>query len=382
MVRIGVGHNNFQQHSFPCAECHEILEIGLKVDYINTSSEASAIANCHKSNTPEGTIINLHPDFLIPEESQNEDNFFISIHEAQRLISEVPGYQEQLLKSKGIQYPSDGTPPGIGHEWEFTKRVWSLFIKNETELCREYIIREHANYRFNQELTPIAIIREFCRRLIRSHGKHVLGALSLEWAKAKKSAPSEAERFRTYFNTEHLSEFNEGGLIIFSEYMKWYSEFSQVLIYQHFNLEIPSNFIPSSTAFNDIKMFYGNGYEYITSYLVVPTCINNIIERQEYDKFATWSLSNYLKSEKAGRHTAFKNNKNLIILSQCLNNQIRNSSHHGGMTFNSQTNTIKYKTKSAGQQYIKYINYLNLCNSLMQTIIASTYFILENLVDE
>ena len=188
---------------------------------------------------------------------------------------------------------------------------------------------------------------------------------------------------RSYFLDNFSLGFLSSTLTVISEYMEHYSDFSQVLIYQDRGVSVESGFNPSSVAFKDTKMIYGNAFEHLASFLVLPACLNNVVEGRPYDTFKKLTLEKYLDLDKTSRHGPFEDNPNLAMIADVLNNQIRNASHHGNMRFNPKTGYVIYRpTKGGSVKYMKYAEYLMLCNTIIQTIAGLTCFLIAELHPE
>ncbi len=227
-------------------------------------------------------------------------------------------------------HPAPDIPGEAGplHDWQFANRVWSLFLNGRYDVCADYIEREHANYRLDKPPEPKEVIYSFCARIGRGRAKEVFEVLAAECEVAWGKSPVQFAALRDYFVEKFALGFLQGTHNIMAEYMKNYSEYSQVLIYQDRGVSLGEDARPSSTAFDDTKLFYGNAFEHLATYLVFPACLNNVIEGRAYDTFEKLTLKKYLALNKASKSGPFKANPKLSNISDVLNNQIRNASHH------------------------------------------------------
>lgn len=361
----------------------------MKVDYENLSTQQVPVSNCVPSDQ-EGSIVTLNPEMVIPDELQGKDFAFPFLHEMSRIREEDPTFDADMekigrsAKEAIAEWERSGRlPPGVGHDWEFAKRVWSLFLNSRHDVCADYIKRQHAHYRFDEPPHPYEVIYAICARLGRRRAKDIYGALREEWEKAGTTNPEQRDALRSYFLDNLGFDFLSGTRTVMSEYMEHYSDFSQVLIYQDRDVSVGSGFSPSSFAFDDTKMLYGNAFEHLASFLLLPACLNNIVEGRPYDTFKKLTFEEYLDLDKASRHGPFKDNPNLATIADALNNQIRNASHHGNMRFNPKSGYVIYRpTKSGRVKYVKYAEYLMLCNKILQTIAGLTCFLIAELHPE
>lgn len=384
-LRIYVGANSFQKHAFNCCNCGEMIEVGMHVDYRTVSTEMVAISNCVASSfQKDASIITLHPEMVVPDDLQGKEYAFPFLFESHRIRTENPAFAEELERNAPSGHEaieewekSGRLPPGPLHDWQFANRVWSLFLNGRYDVCADYIEREHANYRLDKPPEPKEVIYSFCARIGRGRAKEVFEVLAAECEVAWGKSPVQFAALRDYFVEKFVLGFLQGTHNIMAEYMKNYSEYSQVLIYQDRCVSLGEDARPSSTAFDDTKLFYGNAFEHLATYLVFPACLNNIIEGRAYDTFEKLTLKKYLALNKASKSGPFKANPKLSNISDVLNNQIRNASHHRRMHFDPVHATIFYfPNESDEAKFLPYGEYLMLCNSILQTIAGFTCFLI------
>lgn len=390
-LRIYVGANNFQKHAFNCRNCGEMIEVGMHVDYRTVSTEMVAISNCVASPFhKDASIVTLHPEMVVPDDLQGKEHAFPFMFESHRILAENPAFAEELERNAPSGHESveeweksGRLPPGPLHDWEFAKRVWSLFLNGRYDVCADYIEREHAKYRFDKPPEPKEVIYSFCARIGRGRAKEVFEALAAEGEVAWGKSPAQLEALRDYFVENFAFGFLQGTHDIMAEYMKNYSEYSQVLIYQDRAVSLGEDARPSSAAFDDTKMFYGNAFEHLATYLVFPACLNNIVEGRAYNTFEKLTLEQYLTLNNASKSGPFTANPKLSKISDVLNNQIRNASHHRRMHFDPVHATIFYfPGKSDKAEFLAYGEYLMLCNGILQTIAGFTCFLIAALRPE
>lgn len=385
-LRIAVGHDSSQRHSFQCRNCGETVEVEMKVDYQNVTTQLVPIRNCRRADK-EGAIVNLSSMHVIPDELQGRDRVFPGMMELNRIMREDPScYREMEAAGRPAsevmaEWERIGRPaPGLSHEWEFVKRIWSLTVNGRSDVCDDYITKNHARYRFEERPSPREVIFAFCGMLSKRQGEATFGAFRRQWEIALRMNAAEVEKLRAYLVDVHLANFIENALPVVSQFMDNYSEFTQVAVYHYRGVNIPEDFTPSSFGFEHVKQFYGNGFELLSMMLVLPACLNNVVQGCAYDTFETMSLAKYLESDKAGRHVCFAKNADLAVISGCINNQIRNGSHHGDMRFNPGSGQIVYRpNRNGGLKYIRYTDYLTLSLSMVETVcgLLATGLVLE-----
>ena len=363
----------------------------MEVDYSTISTRIVPLSNCAKTGVEEGgTIITVSPDIVVPDDLQGKEYAFPFLFESHRVREARTADAENLEKST---WPAQETyedwvkggrlPPGPLHDWKFAGRVWSLFINRRHDVCKDYIERKYAHYRFAEQPDVFQIIYAFCALIGRGQARQVFDALSTEGEVARGKNRQQLEELRDYYAQHFAHDLLNGSHEIVAEYMKHYSEYSQVLIYLDTGASLGGSSRPSSSAFNKTKMFYGNAFEHMTTHLILAALLNNIVQGRPYDKFETLTLQNYLDLDKASRARPFRNNTSLSKITEGLNNKIRNASHHRRMEFDPNTGTVMYRSSKSGDyEFISYGDYLMLCNSILQKIVGLTCFVIAALRPE
>lgn len=164
-------------------------------------------------------------------------------------------------------------------------------------------------------------------------------------------------------------------------YLGLFTEFSQVHHAVAAGLPIDDERRAGSTNFDATRMIYGDAFEAFASNVVVLASLNNLIAGRPFDTFETLTLDAYLKLDKGGRFNAFASNSAFAEICTEADNQLRNASHHGGMTFDRTSGTIEYRAGKGGQgdaHTMSYARYLARCSIIF--IEAMVIFRLELLI--
>jgi hypothetical protein len=94
-LRITLGTDVYQDHSFDCYGCGENIRIHLILDFENRvqfdqvpffsapTTDFKCAENCELCD--EDLILNLDPNFLVPEELLHKENIFPWMYEAKRI---------------------------------------------------------------------------------------------------------------------------------------------------------------------------------------------------------------------------------------------------------------------------------------------------------
>jgi hypothetical protein len=368
-LRIGVGRNNEQNHTFQCPRCSEDIKLKLKIDYEKISTELIMLENCERGNE-EGVIVNLHPDFAISKDKLHEDFVF-------PFMDYVSDNRKDLN--------GDFKPPGkriqreiqrslfLSEEWEDLKRAWSLRLSDQKELAENITNKSSEKFGYDDGLDNVNDwIFRFSYRIL-SPKKLFLFHDAAEYIKNNiiLKYPTEVKKFKEYYVENLYKEHLERYFDAYSEFFSNYSEFSQLFTYMKQNSNLPENYRVSSNDFKQTKMFFGNTYEHLTSNFTILACYNNIANGREFDKFEKMDLKKYLTINKANRANPFKDTQPFYELAACLDSSLRNASHHGSVRFNKKKKKIIYRSGGTGaEKSISYTEYLTKCNNLLFSLSA------------
>jgi hypothetical protein len=368
-LRIGLGRNNVQSHTFQCPHCFEDIKLQLKIDYKNISTELIILENCERG-TEEGEIINLHPDFAISKDKHNKDFVFPFIdYFSDNRIDQLADFERP---SEKLQKETQRSL-FLSEEWEDLKRAYSLMLNGKIELAKTITSNSADKFDYDDGLDSVNDwIFRFSYRIL-NPSKLSLFHNAAEYIRenvALKYQP-ELKRFKEFyiknFYEDHLERYFE----VYSEFFLHYSEYSQLLIYIKQNDTLPKDYRVSSNDFKHTKMFFGNAYEHLTSNLVILACYNNMANGRPFDKFDKMDLKSYMTIDKAKRTNPFKDTKPFYRFADCLDSTFRNASHHGSVRFNKKKKKIIYRSGGTGaERNMLYTEYLMKCNNLLFSIAA------------
>lgn len=377
-VRVSVGHNSFQRHDFACEGCGEPIGLGMHVNFQDTTTSMEYCENCEKA-FEEGTIVNLNPHFLIPESSVNQDLHFSWMHQVfhiQENNSIKPILIKDNSKPKFLQdiYEELGGLSMANELWGIVKKSWSLHNNKKSSLA-ERILKKYNAPAFKGKKSLQAVTKDFIYRLTLPKA-YILTNLGLESLKeAKDKNLQEFRSFQDYYLKNISNKNTKRYLDTFTDFFENYYEFDQALLYVKNASHVPESHVATSYAFSRTSMFYGNAYENYTTNIAILACVNNIIEGRKFDEFKSITLENYLSSNKANRGKSFSDNENLNPFLDCIDNSLRNASHHRAMEIADHGRKIQYITDSKGTvQTIPYSGYLEKCNQLLLSM-ASLYLV-------
>src|SRR5712692_9005212 len=275
-LRISVGHNPYQEHTFHCGGCGEEIVVGMNVDRQKMAVAIKYVSNC-EPGTEEGLVINLHPRFTIPEDHLHQDGIFpwlsydMEIHRIQtEMHSEPPkfsSFEEWQEFTRSIQSALAG--------WQIIRKAWSLTQNGREDLAKTHLMN-YKDHTFEDPHELNYVLFHFCWNLTKPKKFRIyMEANELAADISHKFVP-EFFRFRRYYLTDLYNEHFQRYFDVFSEYFQDLSEFNQTLMFSQYGLPLPQESQASSRGFKRTKMFYGNAFEALTSNFTVLACLNNI----------------------------------------------------------------------------------------------------------
>jgi hypothetical protein len=369
-LRIAMGHGPTQQHTFQCGGCSQDMTIDVIQRPESTSCDITCSMNC-EAGTEEGLIVNLHPDFPIPEDQLHVDRVFPWLAH----VARVGKRQEELghaspafssLEDLKAQYSQIQTYPV---RWAIVRKAWSLARSGQSALAAQ----ELAKYQLRQANSNPRledVLFDFCAGLLQSKAPLFVDAralLELVFAQSPNEVQQLAKWYREHWGQDHLERYFD----IFSEYFKDFGEFSQSLLLCQYGLPIGEDEVASSQTFSRTKMFYGNAFEALMSNVEILACINNIQSGRPFDQFASMNLKKYVTINKARRAEPFAATPALAALATGINSTVRNPSHHGAIRLDQSSGMITYRSGGTGAtQRMRYIEYLTLCSEMLLQLAA------------
>jgi hypothetical protein len=363
-LRIAMGHSPTQQHTFCCGGCGEEMSIEVIQLRDTASCEIRCTSNCEKGSE-EGLIVNLHPDFPIPEDQIHVDRVFPWLEHVRGIAKHQQALGVVMPQFSSLEefqcFASERQGPS--ERWEILKKAWSLSRNGRPDLSSDTLKK----YGFNRtEAVPEfeEVLFHFCGTLLHQIRYPLFRQAAELLAEAHRKQRHEFARLKQIHKGQWFDEHLDHYFDIFSEYFRDFGEFSQTLLLCQYDLPLEDNATASSTAFSRIKMFYGNTFEVLTSHYVVLACLNNIISGRPFDQFQSMDLKKYLTTNKANRANPFANTEPFAAFSANLNSALRNASHHGAIKLEKSRKKISFRSGGTGaEQKMRYSEYLLLCNN-------------------
>lgn len=346
------------------------MVIALRVDYDHISAVPEAVENAEIIEPDEtASVVNVHANFVIPEDQRYQDGPFPHLALAQKL-ARAADERGSLVSLADIPAASLGARPfrrpDYGGEWKLLKKAWNLHRNGREKLARRQMEAGSLQYYADDPLTDV---RDWIWRFVMMIGGPRYAPI-FENAFATIHPLFGDNRFadfQAFYNAEMCDVRAERYREVMKQFFSAYSEFGQILFPLVSNVAMPLDHRASSSDFDAVRMFYGNAYEAFSSCVDLLAYINNLISGRKFSEFAQLTQEQYLKLDKPARFTAFALNAPFTAICQEADNQIRNASHHGSFIFDSVSQQITYRAGKGGtgpEQQISYVDYLRRSTAL------------------
>ncbi len=381
ILRAGVGTEKYQLHTFDCQSCGIPLSVILRANppHAHFEPEENVIVEEHECEN--SIVLNLHPFFAFNSDEIHDRMAFPSLLYGAKIapyLRLVPNRNFQGIQSQDIALQFD--VPNASNLWTTVKNIFLL--QDETgqnkraKKAIEYYEKQRQKY-FPE--TKVSNFKEvafnFFDSLFYPRFEKLLQPAIELISSIKDNCPEEYLKFIEFYSDNIEFQNRRQYLSIFSDYFKIYNQLSQVVVHSRIGDEDVNDKIVGSKSFENVKLYYGQAYESITSFFVIFACLNNILLGRSYDQFQSMTLSKYMKDvSKEKKANPFEATQPFYTFTDGLDSTLRNGSHHASIWRDGEN--IFYRSGGTGaQREIPYSRYLHLCNKL--TISLAVLFIIE-----
>lgn len=366
-LRVGVGFDEYQKHYFDCVECEQPITFALRA--IAPNAHVETIENCLKTFTPTDEIVmNFHPNCSFDETDLHAPLAFPSI-KYQQMISPYmrlnPGKYQDIATQFDIP-----NAPGL---WSKLKSILSLEAKGTSGKALKKVIKGYQLQRskskpdFHLE-TSYELLFDFLDGVFYprvndtfDHVKQLIDSLH---------ADSKLDDFHAFYEANLKAENLNRYLSVLSDYFKFRDHLGQLAFHARVYDDDVDDRIVSSKEFEQIKLYYGQVYEALTSNFTVLACINNLSSGRKYDEFQRMTLNKYIKDvEKAKKHMPFEDKPEFKLFHEDLDSSLRNGSHHASIWRDGEK--VVYRSGGTGaHRDIPYSRYIHISNKLTISLAA------------
>ena len=250
-----MGHHPTQEHTFRCVGCGEYATVLVTLIPERATCDIKCVVNCEPGDA-EGVVVNLHPDFPIPEDQLHQDLSFPWLGQLQ----DIGKAQEALLPEfKGFEsiealerFAKD--VKGTAETWPIVKKAWSLTRSGRADLALP-VLQQYKTHGYNEGPDLDSVLFHFCWALLRP-GRLPLFQDANKWtAQVSNNDKAEFARFREHYRHKLFTESLDRYFDIFQEYFRDFGEYTQTLLLCQYDLPLPPDAAASSVAFRRTKMF-------------------------------------------------------------------------------------------------------------------------------
>lgn len=371
MLRAGVGIEKHQLHNFDCHGCELPIVVAVRSNAPEAHFEVEENISLCSEIKGDYIVINLHPNFAFTDKNLHDPMAFPSIEYNEKIIPHLRMMPNQKQQDTALQFDI----PNTRNLWGVVKNVLSLELKKGNEKALKRTIFNYQSQRRKYIVdtkieTPIEVLNNFFDCLFYPRINEILDPAMSLVGDIKKLHPEEFSRFVAFFNSDIKNEQYIRYTSIFSDFFKIHTQLGQLMIHARLNDDDVGERIVGSKSFEDVKLYYGQAYETLTSAFVTLAALNNINSGRKYDEFSSMTLNKYIKDvEKAKRANPFKDTPAFITFADGLDSTLRNGSHHASIWRDGEK--IFYRSGGAGQERdITYAKYLHMCNKLTISLAA------------
>ena len=381
ILRAGVGTEKYQLHTFDCKSCGIPISVIVRANppHAHFESEENVIIEEHEGEN--AIVLNLHPFFAFNSDEIHNQMAFPSLLYGSKIapyLRLVPNKNFQGIQTQDIALQFD--VPNASNLWTTVKNIFLLQDKTgadkRVKKTIEYYEKQRQKYFLETKVSSSKEVAfNFFDSLFYPRIEQILEPALKLISSIKGNYPEEFLRFMKFYSDNLEAQHRRQYLSIFSDYFKIYNQLSQVVVHSRIGDENVDDKIVGSKSFENVKLYYGQAYESITSFFVIFACLNNILLGRSYDQFQSMTLSKYIKDvSKEKKANPFEVIQPFYTFTHGLDSTLRNGSHHASIWRNGEK--IFYRSGGTGaQREIPYSRYLHLCNKL--TISIAALFIIE-----
>lgn len=376
ILRIGVGIESSCTHTFDCPHCFTPISIDLKTGrpgqaWIEPLENIKII----DKDLEIDNFINLHPAFAFrPEEYRSRFSF------ASMQLSQLTDGKIRMASGNIQDFATQFEIPETSKLWQTVRSVLTLALKNDPAnvLQKQISSYETARKKFTPNFscsTAFKCIASFFDDIFYPAIGNLRQPLRSFVREEKQARPAEMAKFSEYYRNEIQVHALERYLTIFGDYFRFFDQFRQMLTHVRVGNDDVDELIVGSKRFDEIKLYYGQAYETLTSSYTTLACLNNVAAGRPFDQFKAMNLAKFVKDvEKAKKSNPFADMPTLYAFTEFDNSNLRNGSHHASIW--REGDLIKFRSGGTGaERDIAYSRYLHICNGI--TISIAALFLVE-----
>lgn len=376
ILRVGVGVESIVTHTFDCPNCEIPISIDLKTYGPATARvEPNENAEVIERDTSLDTFINLHPAFSFHASNYRSRFAFPSME-----AMELTNGKMRMVPGNGQDFSTQFEVPETKIVWKIVRNVLTLAFKSDPSgvLNKQISAYETARRKYKPDFkctTVFKTVASFFDDIFYPAIGELRNPLKAFIRNEMKTHGGEHARFRDYYREEIQAAAIERYISIFDDYFRLFDQFRQVLTHVRVGSDDVDDLVVGSKRFDEIKLYYGQAYETLTSSYTTLACLNNISDGRPFEQFKSMTLTKYVKElEKSKKSNPFAQVPVLYGFSKFDNSSLRNGSHHASIWRDG--DIIKFRSGGTGAETdISYSRYLHVCNGI--TISLAALFLVE-----
>ena len=365
LVRIGIGSESYQEHSFDCVQC--TLPISLALRKVNGGGQIEVEENGRVLDevTSDATVINLHGSFAFDAATIHDRMAFPSLLYMQVIHPHVRSASNKKFQDVALLFDVPNTR-GL---WGMVRGALSLEAAGSKEDKVDRLV-EHYQRQRQKYLPDLRVsnthdlVFNFFDSIFYPRFENLFNPIRTCLSSAERLNPEHHAHLVDYYRAELWPEVLQQNLSLFTDYFRLFTEFSQMLVHARLNDPAVAAKIVGSKHFERTKLFYGQAFETLTAGFTILACMNNILDGRQFDQFGDMTLKQYRRDvSKARRKEAFRKRPELYALAEHGDSTLRNGSHHASIWRDGEL--IGYRSGGTGERReMPYSQYLHLCNQL------------------
>lgn len=372
VVRVGIGLEETCVHTFDCPSCFTPITIEAKIGTPpQTWIEYGENCKAAKEDAEVEVVVNLHPSIAFRASDYHSQYAFPSM----QLTSMVMPYMRAPVGTRVMDVSQNFELPHTKQLWAIVESVIRVHLQGDPagvmqkQIARYVEMRRKYSPTFTCS-TVLKCVSSFLDDVFFPAIGNLRNPLREFVRQLRADNLSLVTEFETYYRSELERQHLERYLALLQDYFANFDQFRQILVFARIGNEEVDELIVGAKKFNDVKLFYGQSYETLTSAFVTLACLNNVKQGRPYDTFASMTLNKYVKDvEKAKKSSPFAGEPALAAFAQWEDSALRNGSHHAAIVRDGEL--VKYRSGGTGaEREIAYSRYVHICNGITIAIAA------------
>ncbi|ESN22847.1 MULTISPECIES: hypothetical protein [Enterobacter cloacae complex] len=370
-LRVGVGVDKYQKHYMDCFECSTPIVFAVRA--IPPKAYIQIEENCTLIEfNMDHRVINFHPACAFNKDEIHDGKSFPSINLIKMIDPYMRKPENARMLSASHLFDIPNAPTKWGQLKLISKHISEGNNKKAQATAKLYMSARNEEINIYSDDTLysyMALQYEFLDWLFYPRIHDIATPIMAKITELKEN--NLLDDFYDYYKQNFKIENHQRYINIYSDFMSRRDHFGQLIYHARINNDDIEEKIISSKNFDQIRNYYGDAYETLTSNMCILACLNNINDGRKFDEFKSMSLGKYVNDVSKDKKTGpFKDNP--LFSAFCeddLESTIRNGSHHASIWHEGEI--IRYRSGGTGaQREISYTKYIHLCNKLTLKIVS------------